>query len=81
LKVPYEQKCPLQLTPRLNYRRVTAAAVAAWLVSIPLGTIIHHGVLGDVYAADAAAFRPDVDVVRRLPIGYAAGYWDFSSWR
>jgi hypothetical protein len=32
-----------------------------------------------VYAADAAAFRPDVDVVRRLPICYAAGYWDVSA--
>jgi hypothetical protein len=27
--------------------------------------------LGSVYAANAAAFRPDPEIVRRLPIGYA----------
>ena len=27
--------------------------------------------LGGIYAANAAAFRPDPEIVRRLPIGYA----------
>ena len=55
----------------MSYRRIAAAAVTAWIVSIPFGALIHHGVLGGVYAANAAAFRPDADIVRRLPIGYA----------
>ncbi len=40
----------------MNYRRIAAAAVTAWLVSIPLGAFIHHGVLGNVDAADAASY-------------------------
>lgn len=56
----------------VNYRRIAAAAVMAWLVSIPLGAFIHHGILGSVYAADSTAFRPDVAIIRRLPIGYVA---------
>jgi hypothetical protein len=55
----------------MSYRRIAAAAVTVWIVSIPFGALIHHGVLGGVYAANAAAFRPDADIVRRLPIGYA----------
>jgi hypothetical protein len=61
----------------MNYRRIAAAAATAWLVSIPVGAVIHHGVLGGVYAANAAAFRPDTDVVHKLPIGYAAGLIGF----
>jgi hypothetical protein len=56
--------------PSLNHRRIAAAAVTAWLVSIPLGAFIHHGVLGSVYAGDPSAFSFDVDIVRRLPVGY-----------
>jgi len=55
----------------VNYTRIAAAALIAWLVSIPLGAFIHHGILGSLYSANAAAFRPDPEVVRRLPIGYA----------
>jgi hypothetical protein len=54
----------------MSHRRLAAAAVTAWLVSIPLGAFIHHGILGSVYAADSAAFRPDGEIVRRLPVGY-----------
>ena len=62
----------------MNHRRIAAATATVWLVSIPLGAVIHHGGLGSVYAANAAAFRPDADVVQRLPIGYAVevlGFW------
>jgi hypothetical protein len=62
----------------MNHRRIAAATATVWLVSIPIGAVIHHGVLGSVYAANAAAFRPDTDVVQRLPIGYAGlvlGFW------
>jgi hypothetical protein len=54
----------------MNHRRI-AAAGSAWLVSIPFGAFIHHAILGGIYAASAAAFRPDPEIVRRLPIGYA----------
>jgi len=30
----------------MNHRRIAAAALTAWLVSIPFGAFIHHGVLG-----------------------------------
>jgi hypothetical protein len=55
----------------MNHRRIAAAAGTAWFVSIPFGAFIHHGMLGSIYAANAAAFRPDPEIVRRLPIGYA----------
>jgi hypothetical protein len=56
----------------MNYRRITAAAVTAWVVSIPVGAFIHHGILGRLYAANAAAFRSDPEILRRLPIAFAA---------
>ena len=55
----------------MNYRRIAAAAGTAWFVSIPFGAFIHHGMLGGIYAANAAAFRPDPEIIRRLPIGFA----------
>ena len=54
----------------MNYTRIAAAALIAWLVSIPLGAFMTHGILGSLYSANAAVFRPDPEVVRRLPIGY-----------
>jgi hypothetical protein len=56
----------------MKRRRIAAAAGTAWFVSIPFGAFIHHGVFGSIYAANAAAFRPDPEIIRRLPIGYAA---------
>lgn len=56
----------------MTYRWIAAAAGTAWLVSIPFGAFIHHGLLGPVYAANAAAFRPGPEIIRRLPLGYAA---------
>jgi GDSL-like Lipase/Acylhydrolase family len=38
----------------MNHRRIVAAAGAAWFVSIPFGAFIHHGMLGRMYAANAA---------------------------
>ena len=54
----------------MNPRRIAAAAMIAWLVSVPLGAFIHHGLLGSIYARDSAAFRPHVDILRKLPFGY-----------
>jgi len=55
----------------MNHRRIAAAAGTAWFVSIPLGAFVHHEVRGRIYAANAAAFRPDAEIIRRLPLGYA----------
>lgn len=55
----------------MNHRRIAAAAGMARVVSIPLGAFVHHGPLGSLYAANAAAFRPDPEIVRRLPLGFA----------
>ena len=55
----------------MNHRRIAAAAGTAWLVSIPFGAFMHHQMLGRIYTANAAAFRPDPEIIRRLPIGYA----------
>jgi hypothetical protein len=62
----------------MTHRWIAAAAGTAWLVSIPFGAFIHHGMLGRVYAANAATFRPDPEIIRRLPIGYAAQLIGFS---
>jgi hypothetical protein len=61
----------------MNSRRIAAAAIIAWLISIPLGAVVHHGILGAVYAADAAAFRADSETVRRLPVGYVTELFGF----
>lgn len=58
--------------PAVPVIRIVAAAVTAWLVSIPVGAFMHHQVFGAVYAASAAAYRPDPEIVRRLPIGYVS---------
>jgi hypothetical protein len=55
----------------MKHGRIAAAAGAAWFASIPFGAFIHHAILGSLYAANAGAFRPDPEIVRRLPIGYA----------
>ena len=55
----------------MNHRRIAAATATVWLVSIPLGALIHHGVLAvqllgvwaAVYGAIIGAiYRPVVDV-------------------
>jgi len=61
----------------MNYRRIVVAAITTWVASIPLGAFVHHGLLGRVYAADAGVFRPDADVLRRLPVGYGVQLFGF----
>jgi len=61
----------------VNYRRIAAAALTAWLVSIPLGAVIHHGILGRVYATNTIVFRSDAEVMRRLPLGSAVALVGF----
>jgi hypothetical protein len=52
----------------MNFPRVAMAAVAAWIVSLPLGYLVNEVILKDVFAANAAALRPEAAVNANLPI-------------
>jgi hypothetical protein len=65
----------------MNFARVAAAAVAAWIVSIPVGYVVNEIMLKDVYLANAAAMRPQEAVMANLPLGFAAtlvGFFAFA---
>jgi len=49
--------------------RVVAAGVAAWIASIPIGYLVNEVLFANLYAANAAAFRPHADILANLPIG------------
>jgi hypothetical protein len=54
----------------MNLARVAAAAVVAWIVSIPVGFVINDILLADIYAPNMAAMRPEADVMSGLPLGF-----------
>jgi hypothetical protein len=56
----------------MNFTRVAAAAVVAWIVSIPVGFVANEIVLKGLYDANAAAFRPAEQLQANLPIGFGA---------
>ena len=56
----------------MNFARIALAAVVAWLVSIPVGSLANDVVLSGLLAANAAALRPEAAMTARLPIGFAA---------
>jgi len=55
----------------MNFPRVAAAAVVAWIVSIPIGFIVNGYILADLALANAAAMRPEAAVMGNLPVGFA----------
>ena len=55
----------------MNFGRIAAAAVVAWIVSLPLGFLVNDVLLADVTAANAAAMRPEAQIMGNLPIGFA----------
>ena len=55
----------------MNFGRIAAAAVVAWLVSIAIGFVVNTYLLADLTLANAAALRPDAELMARLPIGFA----------
>ena len=65
------------MTGRFDGKRIVTAAVTTWLVSIPIGAFIHHDMFEAIYAANAAAYRPDPEIVRRL-IGLLAVAYVFA---
>ena len=55
----------------MNFGRIAAAAVVAWIVSLPLGFVVNDVLLADITAANAAAMRPEAQVMANLPLGFA----------
>ncbi len=65
----------------MNFARVAMAAVAAWVLSLPLGYLVNEVILADVFAANAAALRPHDVVTGHLPMAYAfmlVGFFAFA---
>jgi hypothetical protein len=65
----------------MNFARVAAAAVVAWIVSIPVGYVANEIVLRGLFDANAAAFRPPQQLQANLPIGFGmmlVGFLAFS---
>jgi len=61
----------------MNFARVAASAVAAWVVSLPVGFFVNEIVLADLLAANAAAMRPREALMANLPFGFAAALLGF----
>ena len=54
----------------MNFARIAAAAVVAWIVSIPVGYLINNVLLANIYRPNAAAMRPDAELMANLPLGF-----------
>ena len=53
----------------MNFARVAAAAVVAWIVSLGLGFFINTVLLADPTLVNAAAMRPEAQIMGLLPVG------------
>ena len=65
----------------MNFARIAMAAVAAWVVSLPVGYVVNEIVLKGIYMANAQALRPEAEVMANLPVGYGfmlVGFFIFS---
>ena len=65
----------------MNFARIAAAAVVAWIVSIGIGFVVNDVLLVGLIDSNAAAMRPDADVLANLPVGFAAllvGFFAFA---
>jgi len=54
----------------MNYSRVVAAAVVAFVVSMGLGFFVNEVLLANVYLANAAAMRTEEAMMGTLPVGF-----------
>ena len=54
----------------MNFARVAAAAVVAWVVSLPVGFLVNDVLLAGLYAPNAAAMRPEAEMMATLPLGF-----------
>jgi hypothetical protein len=65
----------------MNFARVAASALAAWVVSIPVGYVVNEILLKDLYLANAAAMRSQEAIQANVPLGFVAtlvGFFAFA---
>ena len=53
----------------MNFGRVAAAAVVAWIVYLVLSPLVNNVLLADLYARHAAVFRPQAEMNLVLGLG------------
>jgi hypothetical protein len=54
----------------MNLARVVAAAVVAWIVSLPVGYIVNTFLFAGLNQANQAVMRPGADLTAKLPLGF-----------
>ena len=65
----------------MNFARIAAAAVIAWIVSIAIGYVVNTFLFADLFAANRALLRPEAAIMTNLPLGFAlmlVGFFAFS---
>ena len=63
----------------MNFGRVAAAAIVAWLVYLALSPLVNNVLLADLYARHAAVFRPQAEMNLVLGLGASlVGYFVFA---
>ena len=63
----------------MNFGRVAAAAIVAWLVYLALNPLVNNVLLADLYTRHAAVFRPQAEMNLVLGLGASlVGYFVFA---
>lgn len=65
----------------MNFGRIAAAAVIAWVVSLGLGFFVNDVLFAGLAADNAAVMRPEAEVMANLPLGFVfllLGFFAFS---
>jgi len=63
----------------VNFGRVAAAAIVAWLVYLVLSPLVNNVFLADLYTRHAAVFRPQAEMNLVLGLGASlVGYFVFA---
>jgi hypothetical protein len=65
----------------MNFGRIAAAAVVAWIVSLAVGFVVNDVLLVGIAAANVSVLRPEADLMGNLPIGFAfllVGFFAFA---
>jgi hypothetical protein len=54
----------------MNLARVAAAAVVAWIVSLPVGYFVNSVLFAGLTQANQGVMRPEADLMAKLPLGF-----------
>jgi hypothetical protein len=54
----------------MNFGRIAAAAVVAWVVSLGVGFLVNDVLLVDIAAPNVGVMRPEADLMANLPLGF-----------